>query len=448
MSRRTGRLESSKSVSDFDVIIVGAGVAGLAALRKLDQAGWRAIVLEARDRVGGRIYTIHDPLSPVALELGAEFIHGRPPAVWDIIRDAGLAVYDGTDASRYINQGEVERSADSWDLVGSVLQDMREAAAGGEQTVDSFLEARAYDDETRRAARAYVEGFNAADAREISIRALAQDIAAADEIEGDRVFRFPRGYDAVPLHLLRSVPDYPSKLRLNTVVESVNWARGSVSLRARNAVTGEIQTFCAGKAIVTVPLGVLQAETIAFSPEPSEILEAARRLRFGQVFRVVLRFREAFWETREDLRDAGFILSREAVFPTWWTTLSTRSTVLIGWHSGARAEGMKGCKRKEVVQQALASLSRVVKMPLEKVQGHLENAYFHDWHADPYALGAYSYVPAGALDARKQLAMPVEDTLYFAGEATEQHGQSATVHGAIASGRRAAQQIVEIAGVS
>jgi monoamine oxidase len=160
------------------------------------------------------------------------------------------------------------------------------------------------------------------------------------------------------------------------------------------------------------------------------------------VFRVALRFREAFWEDNEELKDAGFILSSEDVFPTWWTTLSTRSTVLVGWHSGGRAESMKGKSKEEILHEALTSLARIVGVALETVQGYLETAYFHDWHADPYARGAYSYVPTGALDARKQLAIPVSNTLFFAGEATDQDGHSATVHGAIASGRRAAKQLL------
>jgi monoamine oxidase len=431
-----------KSVSEFDVVVIGAGAAGLAALRVLDRAGLRVMVLEARDRVGGRIYTIHDPLSSLPLELGAEFVHGRPAEVWDVVRDAGLSVYEGTDASRYMNEGAVERDADSWDLVGSVLNEMREAAKAADQSFEDFLASRPYDDETRTAARGYVEGFNAASAREISIQALAQETAAADEIDGDRVFRIANGYDAVPLHLLRSVPDFGSKLRLNTVVESVAWQAGSVTVHSRNALTGEKKTGSAKRAVITVPLGVLQAGRMAFSPEPVEILQAARRLRFGQVFRVVLRFREAFWEACEELADAGFILSQEDAFPTWWTTLSMRSKLLVGWHAGARAETMKGMTRESILREALGSLARIIGMPVETVGAQLENAYFHDWHADPYAFGAYSYVPAGALDARKQLAVPVMDTLYFAGEATEQNGHSATVHGAIASGERAARQIL------
>ncbi len=425
-----------KSASEYDVIVIGAGAAGLAALDILDKAGLRVMVLEARDRVGGRILTVHDPLSPLPLELGAEFVHGRPPEIWNLIRDAGLAVYDCADDSRYMNDGAVERNANAWELFDSVIQDMRQAAQGPDQSFEQFLASASYGDDTKRAARGYIEGFNAAESNLISIQALAQEMGAADEIDGGRSFRFSRGYDAIPLHLLRSVPWFESKLRLNIAAESVSWHRDEVFVRAGGHV------WRARKAIITVPLGVLQAGSIAFLPEPSGILRAARALQFGQVYRVVLRFRSAFWESQEELKDVGFILSQETFFPTWWTTLAMRSTILTGWSAGAHANGLIGMSREEILDQALQSLARVTGVPIETIRRHLETMYYHDWQQDVFSRGAYSYVPAGALWARKQLSIPVEDTLYFAGEATDQGGHSATVHGAIASGRRAARQLL------
>lgn len=428
-------------MNDHDVIVIGAGAAGLAAFEMLDRAGLRVIVLEARDRVGGRICTVHDPLSPLPLELGAEFVHGRPAEIWNVIRDAGLAVYDVTDDSRHMNNGEVERNANALEMVDSVIHDMRQAAQGADQTFEQFLASTSYGEDTKRAARGYIEGFNAAESGLISIQALTEEAEAADEIDGARSFRFARGYDAIPLHLLRAVPNYPSKLRLNMATESVSWRRDLVSVRAGRYI------WQARKAVITVPLGVLQAGSIAFSPEPSDILGAAKALQFGHVYRIVLRFRTAFWKTREELRDIGFLLSRET-FPTWWTTLAMHSTILTGWSAGPYANGLMGLSREELLDQALQSLARITGVAFEIIREQLETMYFHDWQQDVFTRGAYSYVPAGALWARKQLAIPVEDTLYFAGEATDQSGHSATVHGAIASGRRAARQILSVPAAS
>lgn len=429
-------------MADFDVIVIGAGVAGLAALQALNKVGLRVLVLEARDRIGGRIHTVHDPQSSLPIELGAEFVHGRPSEIWDIIRDDALLVYDGTDASRYMHDGLLERNAERWDLVGSVIEDMRKAAEGGDQSFDDFLHGSAYEEETKQAARGYVEGFNAARSSDISIQALAEETAAADAIDGDRVFRFARGYDAVPFRMLRSMPDAESKLRLNRVVEQIEWQRHSVHVHTKNALSGGAEIFRAKRAVVTVPLGVLQAGSIVFSPEPYGVLQAAHSLCFGQVFRIVLRFGEPFWERKEELKDAGFILSNQAVFPTWWTSLAMRSPILTGWSAGAHAYALIGLTREKVLAQAVESLASISGFGDEEIYGELKAMYFHDWHNDAYARGAYSYVPSGKADARKRIAVPCEDTLFFAGEATDQSGHSATVHGAIASGRRAAQQIL------
>jgi monoamine oxidase len=434
-----------KSETEFDVIVVGAGAAGLAALQSLDRAAMHVILLEARSRIGGRICTVHDELSPLPLELGAEFVHGRPAEILDVIRDARLAVYDGTDESRYMNNGVASQNADAWLLMDSVIRDMKHAAQGEDESFQKFLNGTAFDAATRQAALGYIEGFNAAEADVISIQALAEEMEAADAIDGDRVFRFAGGYDAVPLHLLMTVPHYESKLRLNTVVERVEWARGSVCVSTRNGLTGLGQQWRARRVVITVPLGVLQAGSIEFLPEPKEILQAARELRIGHAYRVVLRFREAFWESQEELKDAGFILSSEEFFPTWWTTLAVRAPILTGWSAGAHANSLQGLKQEEILEKALTSLARILGFPEHSVRSQLAAIYCHDWCADEFARGAYSYVPAGGLWARKQIAVPVSDTLYFAGEATDQGGHSATVHGAIASGRRAARQILSIA---
>jgi monoamine oxidase len=421
---------------EAEVIVIGAGVAGLAALAQLHRAGIKAICLEARDRIGGRIHTVHDPLSALPVELGAEFIHGRSPEIWDIIRAASLPVYDVTDASLHLNRGLVEQRSDAWVFVGQILHDMQQKAReGSDITFEEFLRSVDYPEEAKRSARGYVEGFNAAESKSISIQALTEETEAADLIDGDSSFRFFGGYDAVPAHLAAQLEE---RVLLNHVVESVKWRRNDVELHLKH-----LESIRARRVIVTVPLGVLQAGAIDFQPQPGEILDAAKRLCFGHVFRVVLRFREPFWESKADLADAGFIFSQEGAFPTWWTTLAARSPNITGWSAGAKAESLLGKSRGEVLALAMQSLSQITGFALADVQAQLQNAYYHDWHTDPFARGAYSWVPVGALDARRALAQPVEDTLYFAGEATDQDGHSATVHGAIASGKRAAQQIID-----
>ena len=206
---------------DFDVAIVGAGVAGLAALAELDRAGLRVLCIEARDRIGGRIFTAHDPLAPLPIELGAEFIHGRPPEIWNILRSGSLAVYDCADAAVHIRNGKVQRHEDAWEPIGQLMEEMRTAAdQGKDEPFSAFLERSSHSAVAKELSASFVEGFNAARKEVIGIASLAQDGRAADQIDGDRSFRLPGGYDAIPLCILRCVPQSQSKLLLNTVLNT------------------------------------------------------------------------------------------------------------------------------------------------------------------------------------------------------------------------------------
>ncbi len=413
--------------ADLDVIIIGAGVAGLAAQRELNRAGLNTLCIEARDRIGGRILTVHDPLSPVPIELGAEFIHGRPPEIWNIIEAAALTAYDCTERALHIKDGKIQDRSDAWLPVDEIMEDMQKAADNGpDQSFAEFLRSTSHPGDAKQLATSYVEGFNAARADLIGIASLAEDARAADKIDGDRSFRILNGYDSIARHLL------DGEVRLNSVVESVEWGSAGVTVQTRSALTGQKQTLKSRRAIVTVPLGVLQAGSIRFDPEPTEILQAAHQLEFGHVVRVILRFRDRVWEQKPELADAGFLLSQEPVFPTWWTPLPMRAPIITGWSAGPKATP------EATIKRAVEQLERITGLDVA-----VEAAYFHDWLQDPFARGAYSYVPAGAMGARETMAHPLADTLYFAGEATETNGHSATVHGAIASGLRAARQILE-----
>jgi monoamine oxidase len=201
------------------------------------------------------------------------------------------------------------------------------------------------------------------------------------------------------------------------------------------------ETLRCRQVIVTIPLGVLQADpgepgAIRFDPQPGQVLEAARALESGAVWRVTFRFETAFWEARREFASAQFIFSQEPEFPTWWKPAAEGVPILVGWSAGPAADRLVGLTNAEVTARAVASLERIVRIPASAVR----SAWFHDWQADPFSRGAYSYIPAGQLPARNTLAHPVRGTLYFAGEATDCSGQGGTVHGAIASGRRAARQ--------
>lgn len=420
-----------------DVIIIGAGVAGLAAARELTAGGRDVLILEARGRIGGRIFTHREPFLPVPVELGAEFVHGKPPELWRLLESGGFTVAGVEGESWRHASGSLLPSEGFEERTHALLARMKELA-GADCSFQEFLDGVDGDAETKAWAAAYVEGFNAARRERISVRSLVEDSEAAGRIEGGRAFRVLSGYDGVPWRLFQSIDPARSQLRLNTPVEAVRWRRGAVEAEARGG------PFRAARAIVTAPLGVLQAGGIRFEPEPQIALAAARRLAMGQAVRITLRFRERFWERRARLQDLGFLHSGDPWFPTWWTALPVRAPLLTGWAAGPHGERYGGCEEAFVLDKALRALSGLLETPRGEIESLLEAWHYHDWHADPFARGAYSWAPAGCLDARATLAEPVEETLWFAGEAVNLEGFGGTVHGAMGAGMRTAHEILHL----
>jgi len=432
-----------KNALALDVIIIGAGAAGLAALRELDRAGKRVLCLEARDRIGGRIATVHDSLSPIPIELGAEFVHGRPREIWEIAESAPLQLYSCMEHAIQVRDGKPQTKADAWLQVDRVMKDLEAAVESGrEQTFSEFLAQFDYPADVKELATSYVEGFNAAKADVISIASIVKDQKAADAIDGDRAFRLMNGYDSVLHWMLQGICDLDRKLQLNSQVRAVRWTQDGATVEFVSTQTGAVQKISARHVIVTVSLGVLQAEAIRFEPEPADILHAAKQLRFGEVVRMILRFENAVWEESGDFAEAGFLLSDEKFFRAWWTPLPVRARSITAWSSGPGTGELLGMPKAEIVKRAIQELSHILSMRERQLNELLRAAYFHDWHGDEFARGAYSYVPAHAMGAREALARPAGNTLYFAGEAAETNGHSATVHGAIASGRSAAAQVL------
>jgi monoamine oxidase len=178
---------------------------------------------------------------------------------------------------------------------------------------------------------------------------------------------------------------------------------------------------------------------VAISPQPTEIFKAADSLVMGLAARVVYELESAFWKEFPSLKGVSFFFAPEATPPTWWTTSPKPGSTLTGWIAGRKAKRLEMDLLPEL---GLETLSVMLGSPLHDVKRHLLRWHMHDWQTDPYSLGAYSYVPRGAIDASDQLSQPVAQTLFFAGEHTDTSGHWGTVHGALRSGYRAARQVL------
>lgn len=448
----------------YDVLIIGAGAAGLAAACSLARAGKRVAVIEARDRVGGRIHTKHftAPASGdlIPIEVGAEFVHGLPGVSWDLVRRAGLGTRELSGEPLMVRQGQLTADWGMQDTAGNVLEHMADwiekQPPGTDLSFADYLLRHPPAASNAAAAINYVEGFNAADHRVIGVAGLARQQRAEDVIQGDRMFRLIGGYDQIPLFLKDELTGLGGTLLSSSPVRRITWTRGAVRVQGTDA-SGAAFDYTAPQAIVTVPLGVLQAESIEFLPRPEAILSEANKLAMGCAMRVILVFRSRFWcdsrrlalhpDLADRLRELGFLFAPADVPSTWWTPHPDPSPVLTAWAGGQKAvqwqKSIAASERPDAPLQAcLDGLGRAFDMPLEELKGLLVAWYSHDWLHDDYAKGAYSYVPAGAIDAPQRMTIPVEDTLFFAGEHTDLEGHWGTVHAALGSGNRASAALL------
>lgn len=437
------------SAMSADVLIIGAGAAGLAAALDLTRAGIRVEILEARDRIGGRIFTRQDPGLKHPVELGAEFVHGLAPEIWVPLQHHKLEVSE-VEGDLWCSIGGELQKCNFFEQADEILRAM--ADGGPDESFLDFLLRRFPGDEHEQAkqwATGYVSGFNAADPGLVSVHWLAHSRAADEQIEGERAFRIAGGYQKLIDIFLRELTASRVPIHLNTVVRRINWTAGSVEIGASTA-QGET-TFSAPRAIVTLPLGVLQAvpDSVRFVPDlPVEKQNALEKLAMGKVVRVNLCFRERFWQNlcgvpdSKSLANLSFLFSRDDLFPTWWTQMPENVPIITGWAPARSAESLAGINHDAIIDKALDSLSRLLSIDKSQIQSHFSNAYFHDWDADPFSLGAYSYVKAGGEGCQRTLGSPIANMLFFAGEATDVSGHNGTVHGAIASGKRAAGEIL------
>ena len=418
-----------------DTIVIGAGVAGLSAARLLTQAGRSVVILEARGRIGGRIHTLYPPTSPVPVELGAEFIHGKPPELWHLIETGTLPAAEFDAENWSVSGGAAEREGE-WPEFDRLMDAMSRSP---EQSFREFLDRTEASPELRQAATGFVEGFNAADRDRISVRALVQENEAAGKIEGGRSFRFTRGYASLVDWLWTGIDPGLARLHLGAVVESVRWRKGKVEVSARKG--GVPLCLAASRAVVTLPLGVLQAGSVRFDPEPESLRRACEQIEMGRAIRITLAFRRPLWRDREGFQKLGFLFSRQDWMPTWWTTLPVESPVITAWTGGPRTAN--GGPPEQWLARTLRSLGAVLGKSEADLAGELQEWHAHDWQSDPFSRGAYSFVRAGGMEAQRRFGDPIEETIWFAGEATNHEGHSGTVHGAMASGERAARLILE-----
>ena len=414
-----------------DAIIVGAGAAGLMAARELRHAGKNVLVLESSPRAGGRVMTLHETNAGIPVELGAEFIHGEAPETRKLLDEARLATMPVLGDHYRSDRGELSDQGKVWKRMRKVFRLMnpeRKTDRSFQDFLDDRPGGRALANE-RELARGFVQGFNGADPSLISEKSLADQ---GDPTEGAaEASRIVNGYGALVEYLMRDLSDI---IRCSVAVSRVAHTDSGVS------VTDEHSREHAARAvIITVPLPLLQDQTITIEPEIPALRTAARQMVMGHVARVCVVVKERFWEKK--IEDLSFVHCPERPFNVWWTQNPLRAPLLVGWSGGPPA--LELTRSGKVEEVALLELARAFGIKRARLESIVEAIHTYNWSEDPNFRGAYSYSGVGGARAARTLARSFGDRIYLAGEATDS-ATSGTVEGALASGKRAADKVLEV----
>ena len=425
------------------VVVLGAGCAGLAAAARLAAAGVETVVLEARDRPGGRVATLHVPGLATAIELGAEFVHGEGEHTMALAARAGIALVDVGGKPASFADGAPRGDVRSVARLSLLLARM-DPDAPVDRTFAEEL-ARVADDDVdpgdRERLLEYVRGYHAADPHRASARSILR--TELEDAGSRRQMRPVGGQGAFVDALVRELPR--GALRLGHRAEHALWRVGNVLVRGTSA-DGRAFDEEGDALIVALPAAVLQALPweggIGFTPSLQMKRTPLAGLGNGSVLRATFRFDAPFWEARAP--GMGFLRIPGPHAGVWWTARPSEDPVLVAWAGGTQTR--PGLTNAERADRALSDLARHLGVSESEVRRRVVASWTHDWDADPFARGAYTYPLAGVEAPWRGLAEPIDDTLFFAGEATDARGALGTVEGALGSGVRAAVEAIAASG--
>jgi monoamine oxidase len=415
------------------VVIVGAGVSGLVAATEILKNGIPVTVLEARERFGGRIHT--DSHESIIIENGPEFVHGKLPATFELIRNYGLSVIPVE--GEHFNLGSTDRD-DSYMDWEKLLTQMK--ALRADMPLKSFLN-KYFGEERfsglRNSATQFAEGYDLADPELASTTGLYKEWSEDDE----KQYRIRGGYKKLIDALCDDCTQRGGSLLTSQVVRKIQWEKNKTEIFTAKGVRFE-----ANRVILTIPAGVWNSRDsmsgyIDFTPSLDEQIKGFERIGFGLVIKIVLLFKSAFWE--EQYKNAGFFFS-DADVRTWWTQSPEKNGLLTGWVGGPAVDRLREKFSGDILGAAIESLSEIFSLPAEWLREHLIFNKITDCQQLPYTRGGYSFPAVGSNDVKMKLATPVENTIFFAGEAIDFSSTPGTVEAAIKSGQACAKNILSV----
>lgn len=417
-----------------DVIIIGAGVCGLTLGRDLSKTGMKVQILEGKESLGGRIMTIHPAKFDMHVEMGAEFIHGDLPETLKMLNEYGIAYHKiGGSFVRAQDKKlkkEEEQVEDRNHVLETALKLLKE-----DMPVEEFLTKYVTVEQIKEEVRQYVQGYAAAHLNRASALSFKKDWLSTDEDQ----YRLNHGYNELIDALHADCLEHGCNIKTGTVVKKIAWKKNDVTV-----FTEMRKNFNASKVVMTVPLGVLNAtpgikSAIQFVPEIAETSKLISELGYGNAIKFIFQFKDTFWNSvknksflKTDLNNLGFLLSSETI-PTWWTQFPENSNILTGWVGGPATQKYVHASEDVLYKEAVKSLAGIFSMSAQEIDEKVVTHKFIDWSVDPFTRGAYSYDVVGGKELKEKICMPIEDTIFFAGEAFSDSDATGTVEAAISS---------------
>lgn len=445
---------------DQSILIIGAGAAGLMSALECSSAGLPVTVLEASAQPGGRIHTIElstsapgtpfsqdpaqaspglsmPPNSPVSyIESGAEFIHGHLPVTLALLDQAGITYTPIAGQMIRMSKGrrlDEDFFGEEWETLMQKMEELEK-----DIPIKEFLDTRFPGEEyasLRENIRRFAEGYDLADIEKASTKALHEEW----QEEGGTEYRVDGGYGKMIAYMQQRSEAQGAKFIFSSPVTRVDWEKGKVI-----ATTAGGETFEATRLITTVSLGILAQDppSIIFQPAIPDRIEAARQMGFGSVIKILVLFKSNWWKNKEGVGEFGFMLSDEKI-PTWWAQAPSEKPLLSGWLAATAMKKFQVLDQAARIDACLESIASIFSVGKDFLREELITIQIFDWSQAPYIRGGYSYETVGCANARKILSTPVDQTLYFAGEALYEGHSMATVEAALTSGRDIAHIITQ-----
>ena len=417
------------------IIVIGAGIAGITAARELQNAEQDVTILEARDRIGGRIFTDRTLSDGIPVELGAEFIHGEKAPQWQYVNELGLRTLHWTklddslvrtEDKRLISMREARQDPE-FDIIRSWNLPHIPIAHNDDEDLYHYLNRIGFNRSQLQYVRRMFANAMGEDIHHISAREVLDIIR--DKSVGDEDHRILDGYDTIVEHLAQGLT-----IHVNNPVRLIKWAGQEVIME-----TADGTTYHAEQVIVAVPLGVLhKSREMTFEPRlPDDKLTAIRGTEMGPGMKIVYVFEEPVLP-----KGITALYSAENP-PMWWSPsfgqVDATSFVITAFATGKWANELQFLGDDGIASRGLRTLANQLERDIpEPLTVHIQN-----WTNDPFTNGVYSVAKAGGSHFRSVLAQPLDGKLFFAGEATASNAWAATVHGAYSTGKRAAQEVLE-----